>query len=211
MKVCELGIVGAWVFTPEVHTWAAGAFVEPYSAPEFAEVVGHRLDLGHLNVSVAHAGTVRGVHFGDVPPGQAKYITCVVGSVWDVAVDLRVGSPTFGAWVGTLLDDRTRSAVYLSEGLGHGYISLEDHSTLVYVCSQPYVEGREHRINPLDPDLDIGWPTVSRDGSELDYVIGRKDRAAPMLSEALKHGILPSLASVLSGGGNNYLTHLREG
>jgi dTDP-4-dehydrorhamnose 3,5-epimerase len=192
----ELGISGAWVFSPPVHKGAVGAFVEPYSAPEFAETIGHRLTLGHMNVSVAKAGTLRGIHYGDVPPGQAKYITCVAGAVWDVVVDLRVGSPTFGAWEGVHLDDHTRRAVYLSEGLGHGYLSLADGSALVYLCSQPYVDGREHRLNSLDPAIDIAWPTHGRDSARLSFVRGRNDRAAPDLHDARNRGMLPDMHAV---------------
>ncbi|UQA61787.1 dTDP-4-dehydrorhamnose 3,5-epimerase family protein [Polyangium aurulentum] len=205
MESRQLGISGAWEFAPQVHTGSAGTFVEPYSAPEFAEAVGHPISLGHLNVSVATAGTLRGIHFGDVPPGQAKYITCVAGAVWDVVVDLRVGSPTFGKWEGVLLDDQSRRAVYLGEGLGHGYVSLEDRSVLVYACSQPYVAGREHRINSLDPAMSIDWPTTGRDGAKLDFIIGRQDRAAPTLKQALDRGMLPDLRAV-----NAWVASMRE-
>ena len=83
-------------------------------------------------------GVVRGIHFSDVPPGQAKYVTCVAGAVLDVVVDIRVGSPTFGRWDSVLLDDVDRRQIYLGEGLGHAFMSLADGSTVVYLCSTAY-------------------------------------------------------------------------
>ena len=115
------------------------------AAEDTGVAVGHRLDLQQANCSVSAAGVLRGIHFADVPPGQAKYVTCVKGAVLDVAIDVRVGSPTFGTWDAVLLDDVDRRAVYLSEGLGHAFLSLEDDSTVLYLCSTGYSPGREHR------------------------------------------------------------------
>jgi dTDP-4-dehydrorhamnose 3,5-epimerase len=196
VDISELAIAGAWLFSAPVLSGERGVHVEPYSAPEFAAAVGRPLSLGHLNVTVAHAGSVFGVHYGDVPPGQAKYVHCVSGAVWDVVVDLRVGSPTFGQWQAVQLDDVNRHAVYLSEGLGHAYLSLADHTTLVYVCSQPFRPEREHSVNPLDPALGIAWPTSTRDGGPLSLTVGRRDGAAPTLAESRAAGRLPSLAAV---------------
>jgi dTDP-4-dehydrorhamnose 3,5-epimerase len=91
-----------------------------------------------------------------------------------------------------LLDDIDRRAVYLSEGLGHAFLSLEDGSTVVYLCSEPFTPAREHGINPLDPAIGIDWPTVARDGSPLTYDFSAKDEAAPMLADAVDAGLLPS-------------------
>jgi dTDP-4-dehydrorhamnose 3,5-epimerase len=191
-----LAIPGVWEFTPAVDEGHNTAFAVPFSAPEFVNAVGHLLPLGHMNVAVTRAGILRGIHYGDVPPGQAKYITCVAGSVWDVAVDLRLGSPTFGQYVGTLLDGQKRRAIYIGEGLGHGYICLEDRSILVYICSQPYNAEREHRLFPLDESLGIAWPKYAVDGSKLEVAVGRRDRSAPSLREALDAGLLPTATRV---------------
>lgn len=103
--------------------------------------MGHRLDLVQANCSVSSRGTLRGVHFADVPPSQAKYVKCVRGAVLDVIVDIRVGSPTFGQWEGVRLDDDQHHAVYLSEGLGHAFMALTDDATVVYLCSAGYSPG----------------------------------------------------------------------
>lgn len=196
MQHRELRVPGAWELTPRQFGDPRGVFLEWFKSSVFEEVVGHPLDLRQANLSVSAAGVVRGVHFADVPPGQAKYVTCPRGAVLDVVVDLRVGSPTFGTWDTVLLDDVDRRAVYLSEGLGHAFMSLEDDSTVMYLCSTAYDPAREHGIHPLDPDLAIEWPTTARDGSPVVPVLSDKDRDAPGLAAARDGGLLPRLDTV---------------
>lgn len=131
------------------------------------------------------AGASYGVHFADVPPGQAKYVTCLSGAVLDVGVDLRAGSPAFGRWEAVRLDDETRRAVYLAEGLGHAFMALSNRATVLYLCTTPYAPAREHGVHPLDPDVGIGWP------GGIDPVLSDEDAAAPGLEEALALGLLP--------------------
>ena len=100
-------------------------------------MTGHAFDMRQANCSVSAAGVLRGLHFAQLPPSQAKYVTCVKGSVFDVVVDIRVGSPTYGRWDSVLLDDVDRRSVYLSEGLAHGFLALQDDSTVMYLCSAP--------------------------------------------------------------------------
>jgi dTDP-4-dehydrorhamnose 3,5-epimerase len=190
MKIRQLTIDGAWDFLPEQHGDARGLFLEWYRSEEFAEAVGHPLRLAQANLAVSTRGVVRGIHFADVPPGQAKYVTCVQGAVLDVVIDLRVGSPTFGRWEGVRLDDTDRRAVYIAEGIGHGYCALSDQATLTYLCSQAYAPDREHSVHPLDAGLGIAWPADSP-------VLSGRDAAAPTLAEACSSGLLPSYAACL--------------
>lgn len=192
----ELAIEGAFVFTPKTFGDDRGAFLEWFRADLFEEVTGHPLDLGQANMSVSAAGVLRGIHFADVPPGQAKYVTCPKGAVLDVVVDVRVGSPTFGHWESVVLDDVDRKCVYLSEGLGHAFLSLEDHSTVVYLCSSGYAPSREHGVHPLDEEIGIVWPTVGRSGQALNYALSSKDVEAPTLAQAGVAGILPQYGDV---------------
>jgi dTDP-4-dehydrorhamnose 3,5-epimerase len=185
VKIRPLGIEGAYEVTPVPHGDPRGLFVEWYRLDALAAEVGHPLRLAQANISVSAAGVVRGVHFAEVPPGQAKYVTCVRGAVLDVIVDLRVGSPTFGQCEYVRLDDTDRRCVYLAEGLGHGFCSYTDDATLAYLCSQPYAPGREHAIDPLDEDLAIAWPLPRP-------VLSERDAAAPSLSAAAEAGLLPS-------------------
>lgn len=195
MTLRDLEIAGAVEYTPRQFPDARGVFLEWFQQDPLAEEVGRAFDLAQANCSVSAAGVLRGIHFADVPPGQAKYVTCVRGAVLDVVVDVRVGSPTFGRWDSVLLDDVDRRAVFLAEGLGHAFLSLEDQSTVIYLCSSAYNPASEHGIHPLDPDVGIEWPTVGRDGRPLEVTLSDKDREAPGLLEARAGGWLPSTAA----------------
>ncbi|MDH6197790.1 dTDP-4-dehydrorhamnose 3,5-epimerase [Mycobacterium frederiksbergense] len=184
MTARELTVPGAWEITPTLHGDARGLFFEWFTDAGFAEMTGHRFDLSQANCSVSAAGVLRGVHFAQLPPSQAKYVTCVRGAVLDVVVDIRVGSPTFGQWDSVLLDDRQRRSIYLSEGLGHAFLSLEDNSTVMYLCSAPYSPGREHTV--LATDLGIDWPI------EGEPVLSDRDAAAPTLEQVRAAGLLPT-------------------
>lgn len=196
MQVRPLSVDGAWEITPVLHGDSRGLFTEAFKADLLAEVIGHRFDLAQVNLSVSAAGVLRGIHFADVPPGQAKYVTCPTGAVLDVIVDIRVGSPTFGTYDTVLLDDTDRRAVYLSEGLGHAFCALEDGSTVTYLCSTGYNPSAEHGIHPLDEKVGIQWPTTARDGSPLTFELSAKDTAAPTLAEAKESGLLPDYGEV---------------
>lgn len=192
VHVEELAIPGAWVFEPTVHGDDRGVFLECFRADTLAEHVGHPLDLRQANWSTSRAGVVRGVHFADIPPGQAKYVMCLRGAILDVVVDIRTGSPTFGRWDSVRLDEDNRRAVYVAEGLGHAFMALADDTTVVYLCSATYNPGREHGINPLDPDVGIRWPSTDDSGRPLTPALSPKDEAAPSLARAAHDGMLPS-------------------
>ncbi|MFI7406230.1 dTDP-4-dehydrorhamnose 3,5-epimerase [Streptomyces sp. NPDC049541] len=180
-----LGIDGAWVLEPKVFPDDRGSFHEWFRGAEFREATGQDLNLAQANCSVSKRGTLRGIHFADVPPSQAKYVKCVRGAVIDVIVDIRVGSPTYKQWEAVRLDDQTHHAVYLSEGLGHAFFALTDDATVIYLCSEGYAPEREHGVHPLDPDLAIQWP----DG--IEPLLSPKDEQAPTLAEAEARGLLP--------------------
>ncbi len=182
-------LAGVWEFVPILRPDGRGVFLESFRADTFADAVGHAFDLAQMNVSVSRQGTVRGIHFADVPPGQAKYIQCVSGRILDVIVDIRTGSPTFGEWEAVELDDERRNGLYLAEGLGHGFCALSDSATIAYLCSTPYTPDREHGITPADPALDLPWPT------DFPLLLSPKDEAAPTLAQAQADGLLPTFAS----------------
>jgi dTDP-4-dehydrorhamnose 3,5-epimerase len=182
----RLSIDGALFYTPRIHSDTRGDFLECFRAADLHEALGHSIELAQINCSVSRRGVLRGVHFADVPPGQAKYITCVSGAVLDVVVDVRVGSPTFGRWEAVRLDDESRCAIYLAEGLGHGFLTLSESATIVYICSTPYDPASEHGLHPLDPELGIAWPL------EGEPILSAKDAGAPTLRQAREAGILPS-------------------
>ncbi|MFB8007976.1 dTDP-4-dehydrorhamnose 3,5-epimerase family protein [Nocardia sp. NPDC056000] len=174
----ELSVSGAWEFTPSAFADDRGLFLEAYRSSDLEKAVGHPFDLAQINCSVSNAGVLRGIHYTENPPGQAKYATCVRGAMLDVVVDLRPDSPTYRQWDSVLLDDVDRRAVYLGAGMGHAILSLEDNSTVVYLCSREYDPRLEREIDALDPGLAIEWPTVGRDGRPLTLVRSPKDAAA---------------------------------
>ncbi len=191
MEFRELAVSGAWEITPRLIGDPRGIFLELFKEAAFVEATGRALELKQANCSVSAAGVVRGIHFAQIPPGQAKYVTCPKGAVLDYVVDLRVGSPTFGAWDTVLLDDVDRRTIFVSEGLGHMFVALEDDSTVVYLCSAPYAPGREHGVSPRCKTLGIQFPETARDGSPLTLQLSDKDAAAPGLLEAQRLGLLP--------------------
>ena len=185
MQATPYSISGVWRFDPVLRPDDRGVFLESFKESVFVETVGHSFDLAQMNISVSRAGTVRGVHFADVPPGQAKYVQCFSGKILDIVVDIRVGSPTFGQYEAIELDADSRSGLYISVGLGHAFCALSDSATVGYLCSEGYSPEREHGIYPLDPDLALPWPQGEHS------VLSPKDAAAPPLAEAIASGLLP--------------------
>lgn len=186
-----LEIEGAWVFTPRIHRDRRGSFLEWFRESDLRDDAGQTMEVAQANCSRSFRGATRGIHFADVPPGQAKYVTCVSGAILDVIVDIRVGSPGYGRWAAVGLNDETRCAVFVTEGLGHSFITLSDEATVLYLCSTPYAPGREHGVHPLDPDLAIAWP------DDVPVILSDKDAAAPSLEEARRAGLLPQYRDCL--------------
>lgn len=185
MQVHELAVPGALGFTPTLFPDQRGMFAAPFQGEAFVKAVGHPMVVEQSNHSVSRRGTIRGVHFADVPPGQAKYVYCPRGALLDVVIDLRVGSPTFGKWDTVRLDSTEYRAVYIAEGLGHAFIALDDDTVMSYLCSTAYNPAAEHGINPLDPELGLPWP------ADLEPLLSDKDATAPSLAEAVSGGLLP--------------------
>ncbi|WP_175407620.1 dTDP-4-dehydrorhamnose 3,5-epimerase family protein [Streptomyces sp. TRM64462] len=183
----ELSIEGAWVRETRVLQDDRGSYHEWFRAPDLAEATGYGLGrLAQATCSVSGRGTLRGIHFADVPPGQATYVTCVRGAVLGVVVDVRVGSPTYRRWEAVRLDDGGRLALHAAEGLGHAFMALTDDATVVHLCSRGPDPERDHTVHALDPDLAIAWP------AGIAPVMSLEDSAAPTLAEAERAGLLPS-------------------
>lgn len=190
MLVEPLEIDGAILFTPMLFGDERGAFSEQFKSSVMRQTIGHDFDVKQVNCSSSTPGVVRGIHYADVPPSQAKYVTCLRGAILDVVVDIRVGSPTFGNWCSVELDAESRKSIYLAEGLGHGFVALEE-STVMYLCSEEYNPQREHEVHPLDPAIGIDWPGGP-------FTLSPKDAAAPTLAEAQAAGLLPNYEACLA-------------
>jgi dTDP-4-dehydrorhamnose 3,5-epimerase len=189
VQIRELDIPDSYELTPRQFGDDRGVFLEWYRADVLESAIGHTISLAQANTSVSRRGVVRGIHFADVPPSQAKFVTATHGSVLDFVIDIRVGSPTFGQWDSVLLDDVDRRAIYIAEGLGHCFIALTDDATVSYLVSAPFDAAREHGINPLDPEVGLDFP-VPVD----ELLLSPKDTEAPGLSAAREAGLLPTWA-----------------
>lgn len=187
MQIRELKIPDSYEITPKQFGDDRGVFLEWYRFDRLSEVVGHSIDLRQANTSVSKRGVVRGIHFADVPVGQAKYVTATHGAVLDFVIDIRVGSPTFGEWDSVLLDGVDRRAIYLAEGLGHAFVALTDDATVSYLVTDTFNAAREHGINPLDERIGLVFPDEA--GEPL---LSPKDTDAPGLDEAAAQGLLPT-------------------
>lgn len=189
MHVRELAVPGSFEFQPKSFPDHRGVFTAPFQEGPFVEAVGHRLTVAQTNHSVSRRGVIRGLHFADVAPGQAKYVYCPRGALLDIVVDIRVGSPTFGTWDAAQLDDTGCQAVYIPEGLGHAFIALTDDTVMTYLCSTAYNPGAEHGVTPIDAELALPWP------NDLEPVLSEKDTDAPTLAQAVESGLLPDYAA----------------
>lgn len=187
MLISRLPIQGAFVVEPQIFGDERGSFFEWFRADRAAEAFGRRVDVMQANTSVSARGVVRGIHYADVPLGQAKYVTVVSGKIVDYIVDIRVGSPTFGAVETVELDSVSRRAVFLAEGLGHAFVALEDGTTVSYLVTDVFRPEREHGISPTDPALGLAFP-LDRD----ELILSERDAAAPSLAEAEERGMLPT-------------------
>jgi dTDP-4-dehydrorhamnose 3,5-epimerase len=186
MKLTPLGIEGAWLAESPVWSDDRGFFREWFKSTDIKNATGRDFEIEQANISLSARGTLRGIHYSIAPRGQAKWITCVSGSIQDVIVDIRPDSQTFGKWIEVRLTGDSGNAVLISEGLGHGFLALEDNTAVAYLVSTPFSPTDEFEINPVDEILAIKW------GMNLNSLkISGKDKIAPTLAERLVEGKLP--------------------
>ncbi|GAA3292470.1 dTDP-4-dehydrorhamnose 3,5-epimerase family protein [Dactylosporangium vinaceum] len=185
MLIRELPVPDAYECAPPTFPDARGLYYVPLHLPSLSAVLGYRPVFAQVNHALSRRGAVRGPHFADVPPGQAKFAYCSSGALLDLVVDLRVGSPTFGRHAALRLDATQCHGVYLAEGLAHAVVALEDDTVLTYLSSTPYDSEAEHGVNPLDPALGLPLP------AELELIVSERDRTAPTIGQARAAGCLP--------------------
>lgn len=186
MNLTPLGIDGAWVAESPVWSDDRGFFREWFKSENVLSATGINFSIQQANISQSQRGVIRGIHYSLAPQGQAKWVTCVNGSIRDVIVDIRPSSPTFGKSVFIDLDGLDGRTILIGTGLGHGFASLTHSSTIAYLLSSPYSPTEEFEINPMDPELGIDW------GVGLSEVsLSEKDKMAPSLAERHKEGKLP--------------------
>jgi len=191
MELTPLAIDGAWVAESPLWSDDRGFFREWFKSEDVKAATGREFGIEQANISLSSAGTLRGIHYSIALRGQAKWITCVSGSIQDVVVDLRTDSKSFGQWIDVELKGDSGKAVLISEGLGHGFLALEDNTAVAYLVSTPFSPTDEFEINPLEEKIGIKW------GMDLSSLkISGKDKIAPTLAERLAEGNLPTLRSM---------------
>lgn len=176
LDVVELPLAGLRLIRPRIHRDARGYFVETYKAPAY-QAAGIDAAFVQDNLSSSVRGTLRGMHF-QTAPGQAKLVRVAHGRIWDVAVDLRAGSPTFGRWHAVELDGEHHHQLYVPVGFAHGFCVLSEAATIAYKVSSVYDPATERGFAYGDPEVGIAWPIAAP-------LVSPRDAAAPPLREAL--------------------------
>lgn len=184
MNLVELDIVGLYVAQSRVFGDERGFFREWFKSSDF-DAVGLSFSTEQSNLSMSTRNVVRGLHYSLAPRGQVKVVTCVYGSLDDVIVDVRVGSPTFGAVVTVPLAADQGTTVVLPAGVAHGFCVTSDTAALSYLLSSPYDAPHELEIHPLDPEINVPWALSA------EVILSDKDAAAPSLAQRLAAGELP--------------------
>lgn len=177
IKVTKCGIEGLYVIEPTVHNDSRGYFMETYNEKDMKEA-GLNLTFVQDNQSMSVRGVLRGLHFQKKYP-QGKLVRVIRGEVFDVAVDIRKNSETYGQWYGVKLSAENKKQFYISEGFAHGFLVLSDEAEFVYKCTDFYHPGDESGIQWNDADINIQWP-ISED---MEIILSEKDKNWPMLRE----------------------------
>jgi dTDP-4-dehydrorhamnose 3,5-epimerase len=188
MNLTPLGIEGAWLAESPIWDDDRGFFREWFKSNDMKAATGKVFEVAQANVSLSSLGTLRGIHYSISPGGQAKWITCVSGSIKDVIVDISPKSKNFGKWIAVDLDCNSGKSIYIGEGLGHGFLALKENTCVAYLVSTPFSPKDELEINPLDKKIGIDWGMDSK-----MFKISEKDRNAPDLLNLLANGKLPNV------------------
>jgi dTDP-4-dehydrorhamnose 3,5-epimerase len=186
MKIQPLSISGAWTAQSIIHNDERGSFLEWFKQSTLLSVTGEMFMPVQANISVSNAGVIRGIHYSLAPRGQAKLVTVLRGSIMDVAIDVRTGSPTFGQHESVVLNAGDGKSVFLGSNLAHAFQALEENTIVSYLVSSEYSPQEEKEISPTCPTLNIKWT------SEIRPILSEKDHNAPTLSQQISEELLPS-------------------
>ena len=178
MKILPTAIPDLLLLEPKLFSDERGFFFESYNARNFAEAAGREVRFVQDNHSRSQRGVLRGLHYQLPPAAQGKLVRCPVGEVFDVAVDLRRSSPTFGRWVGVLLSAANQRQLWIPEGFAHGFLVLSPVAEFLYKTTSYYAPEQERILLWNDPQLEIRWPL------ESDPVLSAKDAAGTVLTMA---------------------------
>lgn len=175
MTFTPLKIDGVWLHTPKVWPDERGTFHEVFKLSLISEQLGREFQVKQVNQSTSAAGVIRGIHWTDSPEGQAKYVSCPKGAIWDVVVDLRQDSETYGEWDARTLSEENGQSLLISEGIGHAFLALENGTVASYLCTSEFNPAADKTINPLDPILDISFLKTAGEFGIKDLIMSSKD------------------------------------
>lgn len=178
MKAIQTDIEGVLILEPQVFGDARGFFMESFNAQAFNALVGHEVSFVQDNHSRSAKGVLRGLHFQKAPHAQGKLVRVTAGAVFDVAVDIRKGSPSFGRWVGVELSADNHRQFWIPPGLAHGFLVLSDSADFLYKTTDYYAPQAEGALRWDDPDLAIAWPDIG-----MAPQLSAKDAAAGFLRD----------------------------
>lgn len=178
-------IAGAWIHRPDRNSDSRGSFEEKFKLSRIVKELGRSFDVLQVNQSISAQGVIRGIHYTQGLIGQAKYISCSRGRIWDFVVDIRRESPTFGNWDAVELSPENGLSVLISEGLGHGFLSLEDDSIATYLCTSEYSPKEDRAINVFSKALSIPFEKIGSENRIVDFIVSSKDQNAPEFSADL--------------------------
>lgn len=176
IKVIKTPIAGLIMIEPPIFADNRGYFMETYNRQAFADA-GLHMTFVQDNQSMSKKGVLRGLHLQTQFP-QGKLVRVISGEIFDVGVDLRRGSPTYGQYVGTILSGENKRMLYIPEGFAHGFLVLSDEAVLTYKCTELYHPEFDAGIAWNDPDIDIDWPL-----NGIEPVLSEKDKKLPLLKE----------------------------
>ena len=178
MNIINTEIPEVFIFEPKVFGDARGFFFESFNQKIFEETVGRKVEFVQDNHSQSQKGVLRGLHYQLAPHAQGKLVRCVEGEVFDVAVDIRESSATFGHWVGVVLSAENKRQLWIPEGFAHGFLTLSDKAQFLYKATNFYAPQSERSIIWNDPEIAIDWPNID------DIVLSAKDEQGLTLSTA---------------------------
>jgi len=178
MNFIKTDIPEVLIVEPKVFGDSRGFFFESFNQKIFNNIVGSEIEFVQDNHSQSQKGVLRGLHYQDAPFAQGKLVRCIEGEVFDVAVDIRVDSPTFGRWVGVILSAENKRQLWIPEGFAHGFLTLSEKAQFVYKTTNYYHPESDRGIMWNDPSINIIWPTF--DG---ELILSEKDKIHPLLNK----------------------------
>ncbi|WP_281220921.1 dTDP-4-dehydrorhamnose 3,5-epimerase [Escherichia coli] len=178
MNVIKTEIPDVLIFEPKVFSDERGFFFESFNQKVFEEAVGRKVKFVQDNHSKSSKGVLRGLHYQLEPYAQAKLVRCMVGEVFDVAVDIRKSSPTFGKWVGVNISAENKHQLWIPEGFAHGFLVLSNTAEVLYKTNNYYNKENERNIIWNDNTIDIDWPELN-----INVILSTKDKCASHINK----------------------------